>query len=76
VDLEARRRAADQNVAEALAMTVDHDADPRGGRVRFGLVEAIATGVGAAFFNPVLAFPSPRAAFGPASRAATRRRGR
>ena len=56
MDLEARRRAADENVAAAFSLARDHFGDPRGGGNRFGPVEAIATGVELGFYNPVLVF--------------------
>jgi len=56
MDLAARRRAADENVAAAFGLARDHFGDPRGGGNRFGPVEAIATGVELAFYNPILVF--------------------
>lgn len=63
IDEAADRAAADRNLADAFDVVRLHLADPRGGRRRFGAVEAIATGHELAFYNPVLALdPSSAAA--------------
>jgi len=54
MDLESRRRAADTNMVETFARTIESFGDPRGARARFGRVEAIVTGVDDAFFNFVV----------------------
>ena len=56
MDLQTRRRAADDNVAAAFGLTRDYFGDPRAGGARFGPVEAIATGIESAFFNLALVF--------------------
>jgi GNAT superfamily N-acetyltransferase len=55
MDLEERRRLADANVLAAFRLAQERYAHPKGGSARFGAVEAVAVGVNAAFFNPVLA---------------------
>jgi len=63
IDVSADRAAADRNLADAFDVVRLHLTDPRGGRRRFGAVEAIATGHELAFYNPVLALdPSSAAA--------------
>jgi ribosomal protein S18 acetylase RimI-like enzyme len=51
---DASRAAADRNLADAFDVVRLHLADPRGGRRRFGAVDAIATGHELAFYNPIL----------------------
>lgn len=55
MDREERRRLADANVLAAFRLTQERYNDPRGASARFGAVDAVAVGVDAAFFNPVLA---------------------
>ncbi len=62
MDLDARRRAADASLAAAFGLVLDHVADQRGARARFGQADVIATGVDAAFFNPILVFDPATAA--------------
>jgi GNAT superfamily N-acetyltransferase len=50
-----RLATADANLISAFDLVRMHAADPRGGRSRFGAVDAIAVGIASAFFNPVLA---------------------
>jgi hypothetical protein len=53
MELEERRRLADENVVAAFSLVHERLLDPRGGIRRFGAVHAVATGVASAFFNPV-----------------------
>jgi GNAT superfamily N-acetyltransferase len=62
IDEAASRAAADRNLAYAFDVVRLHSADPRGGRRRFGDVEAIATGHELGFYNPVLALDRSSAA--------------
>ena len=55
MDLEERRRRADANAVAAFTLAQARFGDPRSETARFGAVEAVAIGVGAAFYNPVLA---------------------
>jgi ribosomal protein S18 acetylase RimI-like enzyme len=55
MDASERRALADGNVTAALRLAAERLADERGGSACFGEVDAIATGVDVAFFNPVLA---------------------
>jgi GNAT superfamily N-acetyltransferase len=55
VDIDERRRLADENVAAAFTLAQERSREPRGGIARFGAVQVVAVGVDIAFFNPVLA---------------------
>jgi GNAT superfamily N-acetyltransferase len=55
VDLDERRRLADENVIAAFSLAQARLGDPRGGSARFGAVQVVAVGVEVAFYNPVLA---------------------
>jgi GNAT superfamily N-acetyltransferase len=55
MELEERRRLADENVVAAFSLVHERLLDPRGGIRQFGAVHAIASGVDTAFFNPVFA---------------------
>ena len=55
MDLEERRRRADANAVAAFTLAQARFGDPRSETARFGAVEAVAIGVGAAFYNPGLA---------------------
>lgn len=62
MDIEARRRSADENILAAFRLTSERLGDPRAGIARFGPVDVVAVGVDVAFFNPVLALdPAARA---------------
>lgn len=53
MDLETRRRLADENLLARFDLTRRHVDDPRGGVARFGVVGVVAIGVDAAYFNSV-----------------------
>ena len=55
MDLDERRRLADENVIAAFSLGQERLGDPRGGSARFGAVRVVAVGVDVAFYNPVLA---------------------
>jgi len=55
VDRADQLAVADANMISAFDVLREHVADPGGGNRAFGAVRAIATGIEAAFFNPILA---------------------
>ena len=56
MNLDERRRLADANAVAAFSLAAERLGERRGGRSRFGAVDAVAVGIDIAFFNPILAF--------------------